>query len=476
MNTKNRPIFYKSGSLPSSEIVNVPQKLSRQKSLGFPQVSEAQAMRHYTYLSTLNHGVDSGFYPLGSCTMKYNYKLLEKVANMPEFNNVHPWQEQVDVQGTLEVMHELNVMLSEILGYSSFTLQPVAGSHGEHTGLLIIRAYLESIGEVDRKVVLVPDTAHGTNPASAAIAGFSVRKVASQADGNLDLDALKKEVANHKVAALMLTNPSTLGLFESQILEIADIVHKAGGLLYYDGANANALLGVIRPGDMGFDVCHLNLHKTFGTPHGGGGPGSGPVGVKDFLVPFLPNPSVAKVGGEYALKYSPSSIGKVHGFYGNVSVLLKAYVYILLHGSDGLKAVSRRAIINANYLQDNIRKFIKLAYDRTCMHEFVISAQKLKKDYGISALDIAKRLIDYGVHPPTIYFPQIVHECLMIEPTESETKESLDDFIEVMSKIVEEAKTNPEIIKKSPQTRVVGRLDEARAVKESKLTAFDIRT
>ena len=450
---------------------NISPELRRERALRLPDLEESQVARHYTYLSTLNHGVDSGLYPLGSCTMKYNYKILEKIASYNEFLNINPWQEENSAQGTLSILYELGEYLSEIFGYAGFTLQPVAGAHGEHTGLLIIKAFLAG-RDKERNVVLIPDTAHGTNPASAVIAGFEVRKVVTGEDGNISLDSLRAEVARGRVAALMLTNPSTLGLFETNIKAIAEIVHKAGGLLYYDGANANALMGLVKPGDMGFDVCHINLHKTFGTPHGGGGPGAGPVGVKDFLLPYLPGPVLKKLDNKYLWDLPAKSIGRVHSFHGNILVLIKAYAYILLKGSDGLAEVSKKAIINANYLQAILKKKMKLPYDRFCMHEFVLSASILKRKYGVSALDIAKRLIDYGVHPPTIYFPLIVAESLMLEPTESESRESLDEFVEIFCAIIEEAETNIEKIKSSPNTQVVGRLDEVKAVKDPKLTAY----
>ncbi|MDD5456010.1 MAG: aminomethyl-transferring glycine dehydrogenase subunit GcvPB [Candidatus Margulisbacteria bacterium] len=476
MSDNFKPVFYKTpigGSLVNDP--NVPQPLLRKKPLRFPDLSEVEVVRHYTYLSTLNFGVDSGFYPLGSCTMKYNPKILEKIASLEEFSQLHPLQDNEDVQGMLEALYKINELLCAIFGYAQFTLQPAAGAHGEHTGLLIIKAYFLDKGQADRNTVIIPDTAHGTNPASAAIAGFDVVKISTDEQGNINLEELSQAVTKYKVAALMLTNPSTLGLFETQIVEIADIVHKAGGLLYYDGANANALLGLIRPADMGFDVCHLNLHKTFATPHGGGGPGSGPVGVKDFLVQFLPRPIVKKSDNSFSLDFSSQkSIGKVHGFYGNIAIVLRALVYILLEGSTGLRKVSEQAIINANYLRVGLKDLLKLPYARFCMHEFVLSAAKLKKEKGVSALDIAKRLIDFGIHPPTIYFPLIVHECLMIEPTETESKESMDRFMQVMEQIIKEAETTPELLKSAPQNRIVGRLDETKAVKQPKLTAFDI--
>jgi len=477
----NRPIFYKKedeiksvAPVAYADINGIPDELKRENSLRFPSLTETEVSRHYTYLSTLNHGVDSGFYPLGSCTMKYNYKVLEKIAAADAFQHVHPFDSIENTQGLLEILYKTDQYLSDIFGYEHFTFQPAAGAHGEYTGLLIIRAYHKDLGQSDRDVVLIPDSAHGTNPASAVLAGYRVRKIPTNEEGNLKLDILKQELGKYNVAALMLTNPSTLGLFETQILEIADIVHDAGGLLYYDGANANALMGLIRPGDMGFDVCHLNLHKTFGTPHGGGGPGSGPVGVKKLLVPFLPKPLVDFVDGQYILDdSSKKSIGQVHGFYGNVSVVIKTFAYILMHGTQGLKMASEQAIINANYLQEKLRNLYKLPFDRRCMHEFVLSASKVKKEFGISVLDIAKTLIDNGIHPPTIYFPQIVSECMMIEPTESESKETLDDFVEIMTKIRDEIEQNPDLLHNAPVSRIVGRLDEAKAVKEPKLTALN---
>jgi len=468
----NSPIFEKVSISKGYISSNIPEALRREKPCRLPEASEAQVARHYTKLSTLNFGVDSGMYPLGSCTMKYNYKILERLASLPEFLNLHPLQDEEDTQGILEIMYKLDQLLSELFGYSHFTLQPSAGAQGEHTGLLIIREYLKSIGD-ERDLVLIPDSAHGTNPASAIMAGFRIKKISSDKWGNVDVDKLKKVLEKEKVAAIMLTNPSTLGLFENNILKIAEMIHENGGLLYYDGANANALLGMARPGDMGFDVCHLNLHKTFGTPHGGGGPGAGPVGVSARLVPFLPKPMVEKEGDDYFLDTSnEKSIGMMHGFYGNVNVLVKAYIYILLHGRDGLELVCEKAVANANYLMEKLKDVINVPYDRVCMHEFVISAGKLKKETGVSALDIAKALIDRGYHPPTIYFPLIVSECLMIEPTETEDKESMDKFIDALTSIVKEASSNSEAIKATPVTTIVGRLDEVKAVKEPKLTFF----
>ncbi len=468
----NSPIFEKAKISDKLSQVQIPEQLKRKRVCRFPDLSEAQVARHYTKLSTLNFGVDSGMYPLGSCTMKYNYKSLERLSALQGFLQLHPFQNDKDCQGILEILFEFESRLCELFGYSRFTLQPVAGAHGEHTGLLIIREYLRANND-ERDLVLIPDSAHGTNPASAIMAGFRVRKVPSDKWGNVDIDRLKEVLSKEKVAALMMTNPSTLGLFENNILMIAELIHENGGLLYYDGANANALMGKIRPGDMGFDVCHLNLHKTFGTPHGGGGPGSGPVGVLEKLVPYLPGPLVElDEEGYHWQNQKGTEIGRMHGFYGNVNVVIKAYIYFILHGGKGLKAVSEKAVENANYMMNKIKDIIDLPYARVCMHEFVISAEKLKKETGVSALDIAKALIDKGYHPPTIYFPLIVHECLMIEPTETEDKESMDTFIEALKSIVAESKKAPERVKAAPITRVVGRLDEVKAVKEPKLTFF----
>ncbi|MDD4526594.1 MAG: aminomethyl-transferring glycine dehydrogenase subunit GcvPB [Candidatus Margulisbacteria bacterium] len=468
----NTPIFAKVAASNKLSAINIVDQLKRKKVCRFPDLSELQVARHYTKLSTLNFGVDSGMYPLGSCTMKYNYKILERLASLNGFLQLHPFQDDQDCQGVLELLYKMERNLSELFGYSGFSLQPTAGAQGEHTGLLIIREYLNANND-ERDLVLIPDSAHGTNPASAVMAGFRVKKVPSDNWGNVDIDKLKEMLSKEKVAAFMLTNPSTLGLFENNILLISQMIHENGGLLYYDGANANALMGKIRPGDMGFDVCHLNLHKTFGTPHGGGGPGSGPVGVVSRLVPYLPGPIIIKDEEGYKWQHQTGTeIGRMHGFYGNVNVAIKAYVYFLLHGGKGLKEASERAVENANYMMNKIKAIIDLPFDRVCMHEFVISAEKLKKETGVSALDIAKALIDKGYHPPTIYFPLIVHECLMIEPTETEDKETMDRFIQAFQEIVDEAKTSPEKIKSAPITRIVGRLDEVKAVKEPKLTFF----
>ncbi|GAB6936134.1 MAG: aminomethyl-transferring glycine dehydrogenase subunit GcvPB [Bacillota bacterium] len=457
-------------SLPAPDVpeVNVadviPPHLLRRTPAELPEVSELDLIRHYTELSRRNHGIDIGFYPLGSCTMKYNPKVNEDVARLPGFTEVHPLQPEETVQGALALMWHLQEYLAEITGMDAVTLQPAAGAHGEWTGLMMIRAYYEARGE-KRTKVLVPDSAHGTNPASATVAGLETVTVPSNERGLVDLEALKR-LADENTAALMLTNPNTLGLFEEQIVEIAKIVHDVGGLLYYDGANANAIMGIARPGDMGFDVVHLNLHKTFTTPHGGGGPGAGPVGVKKALIPFLPVPVVVKEGDRYRLDYDrPQSIGRVKGFYGNFGMLVRAYAYIRTMGPDGLRQVAENAVLNANYLMRRLAPYFDLPYDRHCKHEFVLSGRRQKK-LGVRTLDMAKRLLDFGFHPPTIYFPLIVDECLMIEPTETESKETLDAFADAMIQIAKEAEENPDIVLSAPHTTVVKRLDEVRAARK----------
>ena len=442
----------------------IPEDLLRTTSLKLPELSELDAVRHFTQLSQRNYGVDSGFYPLGSCTMKYNPKVNEEISRFDGFTKIHPYQPEDSVQGSLELMYLMDGMLSEITGMERVTLQPAAGAHGEMTGLMIIKAYHNHRGDKKRTKIVIPDAAHGTNPASAALAGFDVLVVKSNQRGGLDVEALKA-LMSHEIAGLMLTNPNTLGLFEENIQEIADIVHKAGGLLYYDGANANAILGITRPGDMGFDVVHLNLHKTFSTPHGGGGPGSGPVGVRKDLVEFLPSPVIEFNNGKYYMDYDrPLSIGKVKAFYGNFTVVVKAFAYILSMGGQGLREVSESAVLNANYIGQKLKDLYILPYDRICMHECVLSGQK-QKDKGVSTLDIAKRLLDFGYHPPTIYFPLIVSEALMIEPTESESKETLDIFIDVLRGIAEEVDRDPDVIRSAPHNTVVGRLDEVLAAR-----------
>ncbi len=458
--------------LPESEVPNylesnkIPGRRATLPEL--PELSEIDLVRHYTNLSNRNHGVDTGFYPLGSCTMKYNPKINEDLANLPDFTTLHPLAPEHTAQGSLGLIYELENYLAALTGMDHFTLQPVAGAHGELTALLMVKAYHQSKGESNRNKVLVPASAHGTNPASAAMAGFETVIVKCNQHGLVDLEHLKS-LLDQNVAALMLTNPNTLGLFETEISEIAQLVHAAGGLLYYDGANLNAVMGLVRPGDMGFDLVHLNLHKTFATPHGGGGPGAGPVGAKAFLAPFLPIPIVIKEQDNFKLDYArPQSIGKVSSFYGNFSVLIKALAYIHSLGAAGLTQVSRDAILNANYLRVKLKESYLLPHDRPCMHEFVLSATNLK-EYKIRALDVAKRLLDFGIHPPTIYFPLIVEEALMIEPTETEDLATLDEFIAIMEQIAKEAAQNPELLHQAPQNTPVGRLDEALAARSPKL-------
>jgi len=461
-------------SLPEDEFSDmniedeIPADYLRKEEPALPEVSELEAVRHFTELSTRNHGVDSGFYPLGSCTMKYNAKVNEDVVRYSGFNNTHPLQSEGMVQGNLELIYEMDQKLSEITGMDRFTMQPAAGAHGELTGLMIIKSYLKKQGATEKTEVIVPDSAHGTNPASASMVGFKVVEVKSNKKGLVDIDALK-EVVSEKTAGLMLTNPNTLGLFEEDITEMAEIVHDVGGLLYYDGANATAIMGKSRPGDMGFDVIHLNLHKTFGTPHGGGGPGSGPVGVKEELVEFLPKPLVEKEEDKYYFNYDmPNSIGKVRSYYGNFGVVVKAYAYLLALGAKGVERVSEDAVLNANYLKEKLKEYYELPYDRVCKHEFVLSGKR-QKEGKVATLDIAKRLLDFEVHPPTIYFPLIVEEALMVEPTETETVETLNQFIDTMIQIAKEAEENPEVVQEAPHNTVVSRLDEATAARKPKL-------
>ena len=442
----------------------MPAKYLRTSKAALPEVSQLELMRHYTQLSNRNFGVDTGFYPLGSCTMKYNPKVNEDVARYPGLALLHPLQSEDTVQGAMEVLFKMEESLAEIAGKAGVTLQPVAGAHGDLTGLKLIRAYHRDRGDLARTKVIVPDSAHGTNPASAAMCGMDAVEIKSEEDGSIDLEALKAAVGPD-TAALMLTNPSTLGLFESKIEAIAKIVHDAGGLLYYDGANSNAIMGIVRPGDMGFDVVHLNLHKTFATPHGGGGPGSGPIGVKERLLPFLPDPHVEKQGDKYVWAKSAKSIGKVHSFHGNFGVIVRAYAYILTMGAAGLRQTSEDAVLNANYCKKMLSEAFDSPFDRFCMHECVLTSKK-QQEHGIHTLDIAKRLLDYGYHPPTIYFPLIVEEALMIEPTESESKETLDGFIDAMKKIAQEAAENPEIVHTAPHNTIVSRLDETLAARK----------
>lgn len=433
-----------------------------------PNLSEPAVARHYTALSKMNYGVDDGVYPLGSCTMKYNPKVNEDVARLPGLCRLHPRAEDDHVQGALELLYELSELLRGIAGMAAVSLQPVAGAHGELTGIFLMKRYFEERGEMERVRILLPDSAHGTNPASAAIAGFSVTEIPSNESGMINLDALN-ETLDDTVAGIMLTVPNTLGIFEERILEVTEMVHAAGGLCYFDGANLNAFLGRARPGDMGADVFHFNLHKTLSTPHGGGGPGSGPIAVSEPLVDLLPVPRIEENGSKYRLEWNrPRSIGSVHSFYGNFLVSVKAYAYLLQLGDEGLREASGNAVLNANYLQERLKKTFPLPYDRLCKHEFVLSGKGVGE--GISTLDIAKRLIDYGLHPPTIYFPLIVREALMIEPTETEGKASLDRFAEAMERIAAEAKACPEVLREAPHHSPVRRLDQTRAARNPVLT------
>jgi glycine dehydrogenase subunit 2 len=446
----------------------IPVQMQRASKLELPELSEVEVMRHFLHLSEMNYGVDSGFYPLGSCTMKYNPKINEHLAAMPSVGMIHPYQDESTVQGMLEILYRLELWLAEITGTYEVCLHPTAGAHGEFLGTLLIRKYHELNGDDEKRTeIIIPDSAHGTNPASAAMSGFNVVVVPSDDDGCVSLGALKVAVSE-RTAGLMLTNPNTLGIFEKNIDEIARIVHDAGGLLYYDGANLNPLLCKARPGDMGFDIVHMNIHKTFSTPHGGGGPGAGPVGVCKELAKFLPVPRVVFDGKRYHLNYNePHSIGKIRGFYGNISLLVRAYAYILSLGREGLEEVAEVSVLNANYLMKELKdiKGLTLPYgsEKPRKHECVFSAKKLRDETNVSALNIAKRLLDYGIHAPTAYFPLIVDEALMIEPTETVGKEDLDRFVDVMQKISDEAYTNPEMVLNAPQNTAVTRLDEVKA-------------
>ena len=452
------------------EIFNkIPQQLKRKKKIKIPNLDETQIVRHFHRLSQMNYGIDSGIYPLGSCTMKYNPKICEEISSWTKFNGTHPFQDISNIQGNLKVMYELEDMLCEITGMDFFSLQPAAGAHGEFLGMLLTRAYHEKNKDYERNEVILSDTSHGTNPASVTMAGYKLIEIPSTNEGMVDLDILQKALSN-KTACFMHTNPNTLGIFEDEILEISKMVHKAGGLLYYDGANMNAIMGKARPGDMGFDIVHLNLHKTFSTPHGGGGPGSGPVGVKNKLEKFLPIPRIRKNKKKYYFDYDEKdSIGKIKGFYGNFGVLLKAYIYIILMGKEGLKETSEIAVLNSNYMKEKILKsnLYDMPFKNLRKHEFVLSCEKLKREKNIRAMDIAKRLLDYGFHPPTIYFPLIVKEALMIEPTESESKKDLDNYVEALINI---AKENPEIVKNAPINTSVKRVDDVGANKNPILT------
>jgi glycine dehydrogenase subunit 2 len=463
---KSRP-GRRAGSLPRHELPlpEIPEELRRERPPRLPEVSEPELVRHFTALADRTFGVDTGFYPLGSCTMKHNPRVNERVVNLPGFRDLHPHQDEEGAQGALELMWRLQEILAEVCGLDAVSLQPAAGSQGELTGLMLMRAYFGDRGE-KRTTVITADTAHGTNPASVTMAGYELQKVETDERGNLDLDDLRAKV-NEETAGLMLTNPSTLGLFDEHIEEVAAIFHDAGALLYYDGANLNAVCGISRPGDMGFDIVHINLHKTFSQPHGGGGPGGGPIVVGELLEPFLPVPAIVRDGEAFRLDYDrPKSIGKVRGFCGPFGVFVRSYAYIRSYGA-ALREMSEAAVLNANYLLARLRDAYDLPFDRLCMHEFVLSARNLKREHGITALDVAKRLMDYGFHPPTIYFPLVVPEALMIEPTETEPKETLDAFVDAMLRIAAEAASDPQTIKDAPHHRPVRRLDEVKAAKRA---------
>jgi glycine dehydrogenase subunit 2 len=459
-------------SLPTLDVPEEPisAEHARAGRPALPEVGEVDLVRHYTGLAQMNYGLDTGMYPLGSCTMKYNPKVAESVAALPGFQRLHPLQPDTTAQGVLEVLWRLERALCEITGMARATLQPPAGACGEMTGLLLMRAYHEDHGDPRRRVI-IPDSAHGTNPASVRLAGFEAVPVRSDARGLVDVGALAKLV-DESVAGLMLTNPNTLGLFEEEIEEIAATIHGAGGLLYYDGANLNAILGRCRPGDMGFDIVHINTHKTFATPHGGGGPGAGPVGVRDGLVPYLPTPMVQRTDdGTYVLEEGGDrSIGRMHGFHGNVGILVRAYSYVFLHGADGLRAVSELAALNANYLAHLVKEDFPLAHpDMRPMHEFVATAKPLREAGGVKAMDVAKRVIDLGFHPSTVYFPLVVEEAMMVEPTETESKSTLESFAEALRQAAREAREHPGVLREAPLTTPVRRLDEARAARALKL-------
>jgi glycine dehydrogenase subunit 2 len=462
---KSRP-GRRASTLPRYELPpgDVPDELRRERPPRLPELAEPEVVRHFSELATRTFGIDTGFYPLGSCTMKHNPRVNERVVALPGFRDLHPLQEEDGAQGALELEWRLQEILAEVTGLDAVSLQPAAGSQGEVTGLMLMRAYFADRGEGDRAEIVVPDTAHGTNPASVTMAGYSLVDVRTDRRGNIDLDDLRGKVGR-RTAGLMLTNPSTLGLFDENIEEIQRIFHGAGALMYYDGANLNAVCGISRPGDMGFDIVHINLHKTFSQPHGGGGPGGGPIAVRKTLEPFLPVPAVVRDGERFRLDYDrPKSIGKVRAFTGPFGVFVRSYAFIRAYGP-ALREMSEAAVLNANYVLARLKEAYELPFDRLCMHEFVLSARNLKRQYGITALDVAKRLMDYGFHPPTIYFPLIVPEALMVEPTETETKETLDAFCDAMLAIAREAEEEPELLREAPHDRPVGRLDEVQAVK-----------
>lgn len=445
----------------------MPAKMLREKAPRLPEVSEMDVMRHYIKLSHLNHFIEKGLYPLGSCTMKYNPKVHESLVRHTCFANLHPHQPEETLQGALELLYELQQDLAEISGMAKVTLQPVAGAQGEFTGIKIVAAYHQAKGNTHKDTIIIPDSAHGTNPATCSLVGYRVVELPSNPDGRCDIAKLR-ELVNENTAGIMITNPSTLGLFENQLTEIAEIMHSVDALMYMDGANLNALLGIVQPGKIGFDVMHFNLHKTFSTPHGGGGPGCGPVGVVEKLIPYLPVPMISKDEAGYHLDYSheATSIGKVHSFYGNFAVQVRAYIYIKMLGAQGLRRVSENAILNANYLKKLLAPYYHIQHQEHCMHEVVADGTKQKKESGISTLDIAKRLLDKGYHAPTVYFPLIIPEAMMIEPTETESIDSMDAFAAAMIEIAHECETNPELLHEAPLSTPVRRVDDVRAVKE----------
>ena len=443
---------------------NLDSKYLRNTKLSLPEISEVDLGRHYTELAKQTHGVNDGFYPLGSCTMKYNPRIDEEIASLDNFTQIHPKQPLDTVKGCLKVIGEAKDLLCEITGMDDMSLQPAAGAHGEYAGLLLIRKYHQDHGDLERVNIIVPDSAHGTNPASATMAGFNVINVPSNENGGVDLDELRK-VVGKDTAGLMLTNPNTLGLFDPNILEITKIIHDAGGLCYYDGANLNAIMGRVRPGDMGFDCIHLNLHKTFATPHGGGGPGSGPVGCKNLLKDYLPRHTITKDGDDYKMYDPAKTLGQVRGYYGNFLVIVKALTYILTLGAEGIKEASGKAVLNANYMMHKLKDYYTVAYDQTCMHEFVLCLEDLKKETGVSAMDIAKASLDYGIHPPTMYFPLIVHEALMFEPAETESRETIDEAADVYIELYKKAKQDSEYLHSAPHNCPIGRPDETNAAR-----------
>ncbi len=448
--------------------VTLPEKERRGIPLPLPQLSEIELSRHYTRLMKRTFGVNTGFYPLGSCTMKYNPRINEEMAALQGFTAIHPLQPEHTVQGCLELLAETEKAICEITGMDAVTFQPAAGAHGELVGVLLIKAYHEARGDAKRTKIIVPDAAHGTNPATANMAGFTVVNIPSNSEGCVDIEKLKAAVGDD-TAGLMLTNPNTLGIFDKRILEITQIVHEAGGLNYYDGANLNAIIGIVRPGDMGFDVVHLNIHKTFSTPHGGGGPGAGPVGCKDFLRDFMPVYQPVEKDGIYSFNFPSQSIGSVKAFYGNFLVVVRALTYIRTLGAKGLRAVAEQAVLNANYMQKRLSEYYEVAYKGICMHEFVLTLQKIKEQTGVTALDVAKTLLENGIHPPTMYFPLIVQEALMVEPTETESKETMDEAIEVFKKIYNDIQTNPEKLHEMPLTTPIRRPDDVAAARYPRL-------